>query len=332
MSAFTLALLALQGVPSAQRVLDPAGIQAERIARFWWFALATGGVVFVLVIGAMLYATFHRRRGEADDPQIEAAKSRMMNRWVIGAVAATVVVLVAYLVLDFLTGRAIAALARSDDALTIDVVGHQWWWEVAYADPVPGRRLTTANEIHVPVGRTIRLRMTSFDVIHSFWVPNLHGKKDLIPGHLTVTHFRADRPGVYRGECAEFCGHQHARMGLLVIARPPEEFAAWYESQLLPAPPPADSVQRRGQEVFLAHACVMCHTIRGTPAGGRVAPELTHIGSRRTLAAATLPNTRGHLGGWITNSQRIKPGNKMPPNQIAPQDLQALLTYLQSLK
>jgi cytochrome c oxidase subunit 2 len=326
---------ALAGVPSAQNVLDPAGIQAERIADFWWFAFAIAAVVFVLVIGAMLYATFHRRRSEADDPQVEAAKSRTMNRWVVGAVAATVVILLVYLVTDFLLGRAVASLTdgvAEDDVLTIEVTGHQWWWEVKYPGDPPSRAVTTANEIHVPVGRPVRLKMRSGDVIHSFWVPNLHGKKDLIPGHQTVTEFRADRPGVYRGECAEFCGHQHAKMGLLVIAEPPERFAAWYERQLRPAPPPADSVRARGQEVFLAHACVMCHTIRGTPAGGKVAPELTHLASRRTIAAATLPNTRGHLGGWITNSQRIKPGNHMPPNQIAPDDLQALLTYLQSLK
>jgi cytochrome c oxidase subunit 2 len=248
-------------------------------------------------------------------------------------VAVTVVILFIFLIADFSTGRALASLAQQrGDALTIEVVGHQWWWEIRYRDTQAHRILTTANEIHVPVGRPVRLRMSSTDVIHSFWVPNLHGKKDLIPGYMSTAWFRADQPGVYRGQCAEFCGHQHAKMGLLVVAQAPEEFHRWYEHQLKTAPPPADSVQARGQEVFETHSCAMCHTIRGTQAGGRVAPDLTHLASRRTLAAAVLPNNRGHLGGWITDPQRIKPGTRMPPNQIPSEDLQALLSYLQSLK
>jgi cytochrome c oxidase subunit 2 len=190
----------------------------------------------------------------------------------------------------------------------------------------------TANEIHVPVGRKVRLEVRSGDVIHSFWAPNLHGKLDLIPGYGGTTSFRADRPGVYHGRCAEFCGLQHARMDFLVIADPPERFAAWYEQQLRAAPAPADSVQQKGQQVFLSRQCAMCHAIRGTPANSRVGPDLTHLASRRTLAAGTLPNTRGHLAGWVLDPQKIKPGAKMPPNQLASDELHALLSYLQSLK
>ncbi len=329
------ALAGLAGCSGAQNALNPAGVQAERIYSYFWFILILGTIIYLLVMGMVLYAAFRRRSsGEGqEDPVVEEEKKRKMTRGVVIGLGATAVILFVLLTVDIFTGRAVASLAQhEEEALTINVTGHQWWWEVQYADPIPSRRLTTANEIHIPVGRPVRIKLTSTDVIHSFWVPNLHGKKDLIPGHLNEIWLQADEPGVYRGQCAEFCGHQHAKMGLLVIAQRPEEFAAWYEQQLQPARPPADSVQARGQEVFLAHACVMCHQIRGTIAGGRVAPDLTHIGSRRTLASAILPNTRGHLGGWITDPQRIKPGTRMPPNQIEGPDLQALLTYLESLK
>jgi cytochrome c oxidase subunit 2 len=204
---------------------------------------------------------------------------------------------------------------------------------VQYTDSVTSRSLTTANEIHVPVGRTVILKMTSHDVIHSFWVPNLAGKKDLIPGYSTTTWFRADKPGMWRGACAEFCGYQHAMMGMLVIAEPPADFARWYDAQLADAMPPTDTVASTGKNVFLgAHGCVLCHTVRGTDAGGTVGPDLTHLASRHTLAAATIPNTRGWLGGWVMDPQGIKPGAHMPPNDMRPDELQALLTYLQGLR
>lgn len=336
-SVMLAVVVALAGCSGAQNALNPAGVQAGRIYSYFWFILILATLVYLIVMGIVLYAAFRRRfREEAEgveDAAVEAEKTRKMTRGLAIGVGATTVILFVLLTVDMFTGHAIASLARQEEeALVINVNGHQWWWEVQYDDPVPSRKLTTANEIHIPVGRPVRIRLTSTDVIHSFWVPNLHGKKDLIPGHLNEIWLRADEPGVYRGQCAEFCGHQHAKMGLLVIAQPPAEFAAWYEQQLQPARPPADSVQARGQEVFLAHACVMCHRIRGTLAGGSVAPDLTHIGSRRTLGSAILPNTRGHLGGWITDPQRIKPGTRMPPNQIEASDLQALLTYLESLK
>jgi cytochrome c oxidase subunit II len=176
------------------------------------------------------------------------------------------------------------------------------------------------------------LELRSTDVIHSFWPPNLTGKRDLIPGKVNSLWFQADTPGVYRGQCAEFCGHQHAKMGFLVIADRPDSFATWLASQRDTASTPTTELTQRGQEVFLASSCVMCHTISGTPAGSRIGPDLTHLASRRTIAAGTLPNTRGNLAGWILNPQRIKPGTRMPPNQLNPADLQALLAYLESLK
>ncbi|HEX2091758.1 MAG TPA: cytochrome c oxidase subunit II [Longimicrobiaceae bacterium] len=307
----------------------PAGPQAERIGELAWFLVVAGSAVFLAVTGFLLYALWrgHRREEGAAGPEAE----RRMTRWVVGSVAATTLILLATLLHNLYTGRALAAFA-DPDALTIRVIGQQWWWEVQYQDPTYSRRLTTANEIHVPVGRRVRVEVQSGDVIHSFWVPNLHGKIDLIPGYSGVTYLRADRPGVYLGRCAEFCGLQHARMDLRVIAEPPERFAAWYEQQLRAAPPPADSLQQKGQQVFLSKQCALCHTIRGTPAASRVGPDLTHLASRRTLAAGVLPNTRGHLAGWVVDPQRIKPGARMPPNQLAPDELHALLSYLQSLK
>ena len=326
----------LAGCSGIQSALDPAGPQAERISQLWWLSLAISGAVFTVVMGFMLYAaTAARRRGGAAAP--EPTAERRMTRAITIAVAASVIVLFAWLVASIAAGRSLTSLAASDvpgagKPLTIEVIGHQWWWEVHYNAPEANQRLETANEIHVPVGRRVVLRMTSRDVIHSFWVPNLNGKRDLIPGYTSTTWFQADTPGVYRGQCAEYCGHQHAKMALLIIAQPPAQFAAWYQQQLRSAPPPTDSLTRRGQQVFLSGTCAMCHTVQGTMAGGRMGPSLTHIGSRRTIAAGTLPNTRGHLGGWILDPQRIKPGVRMPPNELSPDDLQALLTYLESLK
>jgi cytochrome c oxidase subunit 2 len=306
-----------------------AGPQAARIEALTWLFVGLGSAVWLAVVGFMLYAAWrgHRRSENASGPEVE----RHLTRWVGGAVAVTGVILLGLLIANNWTGRALAAFGEPE-ALSIQVTGHQWWWEVEYLDPVPGRRFRTANEIHVPVGRRVRLLVRSGDVIHSFWVPALHGKLDLIPGYGGTTHFRADRPGVYRGQCAEFCGLQHAHMAVLVIAQPPEEFARWYQAQLHPAAAPADSMQEKGQQVFLSRGCVLCHTVRGTPAGGKMGPELTHLASRRTIAAGTLPNTRGHLGGWVVDPQKIKPGVHMPPNALAPDELHALLSYLQSLK
>ena len=307
----------------------PVGPQARRIADMTWYLTITGSLVFLVVVGILLYALWSAHvRGDALGGE---RAERTMTRWMIGGVAATTLILLATLVYNFATGRALANFAEPD-AMTVRVTGHQWWWEVQYQDPAYNRRVTTANEIHLPVGRRVRLEVQSRDVIHSFWVPGLHGKIDLIPGYSGTTYFMADEPGVFMGRCAEFCGLQHAHMDIRVIAEPPEQFAAWYEGQLRSGAAPADSVQQKGQQVFLSKGCVTCHTIRGTPAGSRVGPDLTHLASRRTLAAGTIPNTRGHLGGWVVDPQRIKPGVRMPPNQLAADELQALLDYLQSLK
>lgn len=325
--------------PSTQSSVDPMGPQAQHLSRLFWFFCYTLSAIFVIVIIFLLLSTYkgwRRRRLDSDEGRVlQATESeRSMRNVVVGATALTVVILFVYLIMSFITGRAISSPLHGENmsVLTIDVTGHQWWWEVRYGDKNPSRIFTTANEIHIPVGQPVLLRMTSTDVIHSFWVPNLMGKKDLIPGKYSTLMFQADKAGVYRGQCAEYCGLQHAHMALIVVAENPDSYNAWRESQIHSAVEPASDAEKRGQQVFLSNPCIMCHTVRGTQAGSNLGPDLTHVGSRQTLAAGTLPNTRGHLSGWIVDSQSVKPGNKMPPNSLSPDDLQALLDYLQSLK
>jgi len=315
--------------PGAHSALAPAGTLARSIdERLWDPMYATAVVVFVLVMAALLWGAF-RRRSPTEDPTAERTE-RSMARTVATATAVTVVILFVFLVLDISVGRAVTA--PPPGALPVRVTGHQWWWEVQYPDSVPNNWVTTANEIHVPVGVPVVIELRSTDVIHSLWPPNLSGKRDLIPGYENSLWFRADTAGVYRAECAEYCGHQHAKMSLLVVAEPPDHFAQWLVQQRDTAHTPADSLGLRGQEVFLGSSCVMCHAIAGTPAGSRVGPDLTHLASRRTIAAGTLPNTRGNLAGWIVDPQRIKPGARMPPNPLSPSDLNALLAYLGTLR
>jgi cytochrome c oxidase subunit II len=254
-----------------------------------------------------------------------------MRNTVLAASALTTLTLFIYLGLDIVIARPLTA-TPGREALQIRVTGHQWWWDVEYRDARPDHWAHTANEIHVPVGRPVVLELRSTDVIHSLWIPNLGVKRDLIPGNVNTVWFQADTPGVYRAQCAEFCGHQHAKMALLIVADPPERFNSWLTRERDSSRTPTDSVALRGQEVFLAGSCVMCHTIEGTPAGSRVGPNLTHLASRRTLAAGTLPNVRGNLAGWILDPQGIKPGARMPSNQLSPADLHALLTYLENLQ
>lgn len=312
-----------------QSAVDPAGPQAGRISKLWWVMLIICSAVFVIVMAVLVYSLFRTRRQNraADGPDAE----RRLTKIISGATLATLVILFALLIASALTGRALSSQPEQD-VLTIEVVGHQWWWEVQYDDPLPVRTLKTANEIHIPTGQVVMLKLTSHDVIHSFWAPNLHGKKDLIPGHVALIWIQADKPGVYRGQCAEFCGAQHAHMAFLVVAEPPEQFADWYDHQLKSAASPTDPSQVRGQQVFLTSRCVMCHTIRGTTAAAISGPDLTHLASRDTLAAGTLPNTPDHLSDWVVNSQAAKPGNHMPPNELSPEDLQALINYLKSLR
>lgn len=326
-----------------QTALDPAGAQSRSIGDLWWFFFYVLSSIWVLVIIATLLAIYYGRRNRRRDTEgiegVQAlpttkpdpASERRKTAWVGGAVGLSVVILFVFLVSSFLTGRKVSSMSTGD-SVYIEVTGHQWWWEVRYIDQTPSNTFTTANEIHIPVGRPVQVKLKSADVIHSFWVPNLAGKKDLIPGKDATLMLKADREGIYRGQCAEFCGHQHAHMAFLVVAESPEKFATWQQQQRQPAAQPTDPAQQRGQQVFLTSTCVMCHTVTGTRAGSKVGPDLTHVGSRQTIAAATLQNSFGHLSGWVSDAQGVKPGVKMPPNSLSPDDLQSVVAYLQSLK
>ena len=331
-TAAVLAVLLLAGCDGWQSALETGGSQAEDIRDLFNIFLAVCAAVWILVALSLAFGLLRRRPAPAGPLELEEGTERRTERIITVLILATAVILVALTALSFLTGRSLAALQGREDALSIKLIGHQFWWEVQYQDPEPARVLTTANEIHIPVGRPVRLVLTSTDVIHSFWVPSLHGKRDLITGRDNELWLRADRAGTFRGQCAEYCGMQHAHMGLLVVAHPPENFEAWRAAQLQPALPPEDEERRRGQLVFETRACVMCHTIRGTAANGKVAPELTHLASRQFIAAGTLPMTRGALGAWIADPQSVKPGNHMPLVSLDPPEFQALLSFLMGLQ
>jgi cytochrome c oxidase subunit 2 len=308
-----------------QSALHPAGPGAASISDLWWLMFWTCTVVYLLVMTALVMAIRRHREGE------NAPAERTLVRSVVGASAVTVVILFALLVASVTTGRAVGAVTSSNP-MVIAITGNQWWWDVEYHNPLPSLRTRTANELHLPVGRPVRILLTSNDVIHSFWVPNLHGKMDLIPGRRTELSLQVDRPGIYRGQCAEYCGLQHAHMAFTVIAEPSDDFERWLAAQRQPAPAPISLEQQRGFDIVTRGPCAMCHTVRGTSAGARTAPDLTHLASRSTLAAGTVPNTRGYLAGWIADPQHLKPGAKMPPTGLSAEELQAVLAYLEMLR
>jgi cytochrome c oxidase subunit 2 len=308
-----------------QSILHPAGIQAARVSHLWWVMFWICTLVWSAVALGTAIAIARGRRG------ISTASERQLGTSVAVAGGLSIVALIALLFQSVVTGRALDTL-RSPDALRIQVTGNQWWWDIQYVTANPSLRVATANEIHIPVGRPIRFDLLSNDVIHSLWIPNLQGKIDLVPGRLNEMWLRADTPGVYRGQCAEYCGLQHAKMALVVVAEAPDDFERWLAGNLAPAPTPVTPEQQRGREVVERGPCAMCHSITGTSAGGRTAPDLTHLASRSTIGAGTLPNTRGHLAGWVADPQAIKPGNRMPPPGLTGDELQTVLAYLETLK
>jgi cytochrome c oxidase subunit 2 len=319
--------------PGHHDILHPAASQAGNIEWLYWVIFWILFAVFVLMIAAFARAGAKSR--VLDSSPLPIAEDEECDRragWAVGsALAITVITLFVVLVLSVITGKRVEGLA-SKNLITIQITGHQWWWEVSYPNSQADQTVTTANEIHVPVGTPVVVLTNSSDVIHSFWAPSITGKRDLLPGYSSSFSFQVDQAGTYRGQCAEFCGLQHAHMGFSIIAEPVDKFQAWQQQQLKSAVEPSTSDAIRGREVFLTHACLMCHSIRGTDAGSRVGPDLTHIASRNMIAAETLPNTPGALAGWVVDPQRIKPGTRMSPNPLAPDDLQAVIVYLQSLQ
>jgi cytochrome c oxidase subunit 2 len=319
--ALLLAVLLLAGCGGRQSTLRTDSAPAGRIEHLWWIMFVGStvvcAVVFVLVLAAVL-----RGRGTRAPSQTDSRGARGLM--LFGGAVVPFVVLVALFVLILRTLPSTAQPTPGSASLRIDVIGHEWFWEVRY----PQQHVVTANEIHIPAGRPVEVHVSTNDVIHSLWVPGLNRKMDTIPARDNRLLIDARHPGVYRGQCAEFCGLEHAKMGLLVFVDTRDHFRRWLAEQ----EKPAATTSGRGFEVFNEYGCSGCHTIRGTQAQGRLGPDLTHLASRTTLAAASIPNRRGDLGAWILDPQHVKPGNKMPGIDFNGPDLKALLDYLETLR
>jgi cytochrome c oxidase subunit II len=309
-----------EGSPST---LDSRGPGAARIEGLWWLMLWISIAVMAIVLGFLVFAVVKARRIEA------VADHRA--RWgepfiVVAGVVVPAVILTAVFALSL---RDMAALARPDESasMTVEVVAHDWWWEARY----DGGRIVTANEIHIPAGQPVRVELTTDDVLHSFWVPQLQAKTDTVPGRTNYTWLEADEPGRYRGQCAEFCGLQHAKMAFFVVAQDADDFEAWLDNESQPAQEPTDASAQAGREVFLNSTCSGCHAIAGTAAASDVGPDLTHLAGRDTIASGVLDNNRTNLEQFITDPQSLKPGVSMPPTDLTSEDLQALVDYLEQL-
>lgn len=333
-SATALLALGLNPPPVAADTpmdyLHTAGPAADPITALGWgvtaIAIGVTAIIAILLTGALA-----RRRPRLRDasglPPVTRDPSGI--RWIGIGTGLSTAVLFGALAWTFVTFAAVSKRGPDDTGLTVAVIGHQWWWEVRYAGGNAGGGFSTANELHIPVGQRVQVRLDSADVIHSFWIPKLAGKTDAIPGQTNLAWLQADRPGVYLGQCAEYCGMQHAHMGLRVVADAPADFQAWLDRQRRTATPPR-SEALAGQGTFV-NQCGLCHTVRGTGAQGIVGPDLTHVMSRDRIGAGTLPNRAGPLAGWIANAQAQKPGCGMPPMELPGPDLQAVLAYLQTL-
>ncbi|MDQ3753111.1 MAG: cytochrome c oxidase subunit II [Acidobacteriota bacterium] len=315
--------LLMAGCGGVQSTLDPAGREAARIADLFWWMAAGSVVIWLAVVGLTIYAI--RVRPEAHS--LRAAKLLIIG----GGVVFPVVVLSVLLVYGLAPIPALMAPAPAG-SLRIAVSGEQWWWRVRYQPP-GGGEVVLANEIRLPVGEPVQFRLDSPDVIHSFWIPSLAGKVDMIPGRVTYLALTPTKTGVFRGACAEYCGSSHALMNFPVVIQEKEEFIRWLAQQAEPAQSPVEPLAARGQELFLANGCSACHTVRGTPANGVVGPDLTHVGSRLSIAAGTLPNEPEAFRRWIAHTTDVKPDVNMPAfHMLPPEELQALAAYLKGLK
>lgn len=327
-----VASLCLAGCAGAQSPLAPAGEQADRLYSLLGLMTWICGAMYLAVLAFLGWSLWRARRQFAHDAGSTVEPNDTgLQRSLIAWSAIIIVGLIILSAASFFADRGLA-LARDRDALQIRITGHQWWWRIEYHDPATGQWIETANELHLPANQTARLALGSADVIHSFWVPNVAGKMDVIPGRANVLDITPHRIGWFRGQCAEFCGAQHAHMAFDVKVESPQDFAAWLAGQGRPASAPSDAVLARGMRVVTTGQCSMCHVIRGTAAAGRPGPDLTHIGSRRSIAAGTLAMNRGNLQGWIAQPQALKPGTMMPPVSLDPADADAVSRYLESLK
>jgi len=331
--AATAALLSAScSIGNGQNMLHPGGPAARTLGSASTFILALfAGVVVVMWV--LLWWIPMRRRGTLSEHAAWNADGDL--RWLfIGGITVPVIVLATVFVVGLKT---MAAFPIGDQAMhgpkpTVQVIGHQWWWEVHYLNGDVSDHVNGANEIHVPVGQPVDIDLESHDVIHSFWIPELHGKVDLIPGIVNRIRIQADRPAIFRGECAEYCGPQHAHMILAIRADEPSDFEKWLAHARQPAQVPTDPLARLGEQVFLNAQCAMCHTVRGTAAHGLVGPDLTHVGSRLGIASQMLPNNLANVEAWVTHAQSLKPYAQMPSlTMFTGQEAQALAAYVRSL-
>ncbi len=318
-------------------VLQPAGPVAAVIAEMSWVLIIGAAIVFCIVMVALLWALLGARHQRGEQPGARrpaAADGRTgTRRWIIGAGFVFPVLVLSALLAYSAWRTGALTLPRTVGEPVISVTGHLWWWEVRYRDPARGLDVVLANEIHLPVGRAITLGLTSADVIHSFWVPALAGKVDMLPGRVHQLRLQADRAGVFRGQCAEFCGAQHARMALHVVAHEAADFERWLLAQARPAQPPQGALAQRGAQVFAEQRCGACHSVRGLGPTASIGPDLTHVGSRLHLAAGTLPMGDAALRDWIADPQRSKPGARMPSyNRLDDASLAALAAFLLQLR
>ena len=331
-SALVLVLpVVLAGCGGVQNTLNPHSHPAADIANlFWWMTgISFGGLA--LVSGIMIAAWFRRAHGGTPShPDDEHAGEILGNKVVIGlgVVLPIAVVCALFVIGNVLVINVTQAPAASSTSLTVQAIGHQWWWQFTY----PGTRADTADELHIPVGTRVNLVATTADVIHSFWVPALNRKIDTIPGQRNRILLYSNRTGVFRGQCAEYCGLQHAHMSMLVIVQSKAAFRAWLTRQGQDARPPSTSAEKAGEKVFLDGPCSSCHQIRGTSASGYVGPDLTHLAGRTWLAGLVIQNRRSSLSDWITDSQHIKPGNQMPDISLGRRQLRDVVAYLESLR
>jgi cytochrome c oxidase subunit 2 len=324
----SLSLLSLGACAGVQSPLAPAGDQASALHSLFTLMMIVCGGVYLLVMAGMVWSVLSARSRRRTGAVI--GSERGLGRGLYAAAAALVIGLTVLILGSFLADRALIA-ARSEAALAVRVTGHQWWWRIEYRDPTRGRWVETANELHLPVGRTARVELASADVIHSFWVPNVAGKIDMIPGRRNVVDLSPRRLGWFRGQCAEFCGTQHAHMAFDVKVDGQADFDAWLARQDAAVAVAAVGTPSRGAAVFL-RACGSCHSVRGTSATGRAGPDLTHFADRRAIAAGTLPMSRGGIQGWLAQPQALKPGTSMPAVPLLPADADAVASYLETLR
>jgi len=329
--ALGLAALPLAGCGETQNALAPESHQSRDIASLFWWMMGGAWLGLALVVALLAWSWKRRaRRGFGDDTSGPKPGERVGWYVVVGAGIAMPIAVVAalFVISDVFVIQTTQAPAGTLKTLTVLVSGHQWWWEVRY----PGTRVVTANEIHIPVRTPVRVEVQSSDVIHSFWVPRLNRKIDMIPGRTNSIELYADAAGRYRGQCSEFCGLQHAHMALYVFADPPQVFRRWLARQGQPARAPTGAQAQAGERAFLDGACSTCHTIRGTSARAGVGPDLTHVAGRTTLAALALPNTRAALERWLSEPQQVKPGTRMPDLGLTHRELGDLVAYLGELR